>query len=544
MRRAAVRWLAFLAIGFAVLPGKPTTGDAQTMSRERRLQGLEPEEQVILEEQLQSETTTRAAASAALAGPIDPKHYRLGPGDVLALEYTGTADLSRRLTVDGEGRIRVPNLGSMDVGGRTLAEVREEILTGLKPYITGAIIDLRMITPRVFKVYVVGSVENAGVVEVRGSARVVEALDAAGGLQSQASRRNIRVLRQDDQEVIADMQDFLWTGDWSANPYLEDGDRIIVPQMTQTIRIAGAVARTGLFEYRPGDTLADLIMVAGGPLTQARLDSVLVIRFRGADELDTLVVNVDEINDGVALDTPIFEDDRIFVRGRAQWHPARQVAISGEVYYPGSYAIQEGVDRVSDLIRWAGSYTPQAFRKGVRLLRRTEIEGQDVEFERLSRLTRAEMTDTEYQAFRGKLAIRQAAYLIDFSDGQANPPESDVHLKGGDVVEVEKVELSVRVDGNVLRPGFIAYEPGKTVSGYIEMAGGTSARADLSKTRLTHAGSTESQLANSGWEVEPGDFIWVPEKKDTSFWDTFKDVIAVAGQMAAIVLLLDTLSRN
>jgi protein involved in polysaccharide export with SLBB domain len=351
-------------------------------------------------------------------------------------------------------------------------------------------------------------------------------------------------MRRDGEVATADLQDFLWTGDWSANPYLGDGDRIIVPEMTRSVRIAGAVARTGLFEYRPGDTLTNLIEVAGGALTMARLDSVLLIRFVGPAELDTLVVNVEAIHGGSAADTPILEDDRIFVRARSQWHQATQVAIGGEVFYPGSYAIVDGQDRVSDLIKWAGGFTPQASPKGVRLLRGTEIEGQDVEFDRLSRMTRAEMTDTEYQTFRGKLAIRQSAYLIDFSSGQAEPLESDVLLRHRDLIEIERVEMSVRVDGNVLRPGFVAYSTGYTVSDYIRMAGGTSARADMGKTRITRAGSTESDLAESSWIVEPGDFIWVPEKKDTSFWDTFKDVIAVAGQMAAIILLLDTLSRN
>ncbi len=175
--------------------------------------------------------------------------------------------------------------------------------------------------------------------------------------------------------------------------------------------------------------------------------------------------------------------------------------------------------------------------------RRAAVNLDDIFVDRsLCRLTRAGMTDTEYQTFRGKLAMRQSAYLIDFSTGSPQPPATNVLLKDGDIVEVERIELAVRVDGLVLRPGFIAYEENKKIGDYIRMAGGTTEGADGGSIRLTRIGSNESQRAQSGTSVGPGDFIWVPEKKETSFWGTFKDVITVVGQAATIIILVDTLN--
>ena len=488
--------------------------------------------------------TGPAPISTALAGPIDPNRYLLGPGDVLLLEYTGRADRSQELIVDGEGRFRVPNLGSISVAGRPLQEVRDQIIRDLKPFVPGATIDLRIVQLRTFKVYVVGAVSEPGIAEVRGSARVIEAIDAVGGLGDRGSRRNIRILHSDGTEEIADLERFVWTGDIEANPYLRDGDRVVVPNQTRDVLVSGAIARSGSIEYRDGDTLLGLLEIAGGLLSQARLDSVLVIRFDGDRDLDTLVVDLDAVLAGSLSDIAIGEDDRIFVRSISQWHPEHQVNVVGEVMYPGLYAVVEGRDRISDILGAAGGFTPNASVKAVRILRRPDIEGEDVEFDRLSRLTRAEMTDSEYQTFRGKLAIRQSAYLVDFSQGVASPPESDVLLRSGDIIEVERLELAVRVDGSVQRPGFVAYQTGLSVRDYLALVGGTTSRADMGGLRVTRAGSNETQRANSDWTIEPGDFIWVPEKKDTSFWDTFKDVIAVAGQVAAIVILLDTLSSN
>lgn len=540
MRRTAA--LRSLAGGLVGVLFASAAFSQSALERRLRFEDIPPG---VTAEDLKARETIRreGAASAALAGPVDPEQYRLGPGDLLMLEYTGPADESKQILVDGEGRARLPNLGAILVAGRTLAEVRAQVLHDLKPFVPGAKVDLRLLEPRLFKVFVVGAVQNQGVATVRGSARVLEALDAAGGLADNASTRNIRVLRRGGQEDIADLQRFLWTGDLDANPYLEDGDRVVVPTRTMQVLVSGAVARPGVVEYRPGDRLSHLIRVTGGPLTEALLDSVTIVRFRTENTLDTLVVDFTAIASGQAEDTPIAEDDRIFVRGVAEWHLARQVTIQGEVMFPGIYAIEEGQSRVSDLIRWAGGFTERAARKAIRILRRPLIEGEDVEFDRLSRLARTEMTDTEYQQFRGKLAIRQSMYLVDFTTGEALPPESDVFLRDGDVVEAERLELAVRVDGSVERPGFVDFEPGLSVKDYIERAGGPSRRANMGDVRVTRAGSNVSQRAKGGWEIEPGDFVWVPEKKDRDFWVIFRDTIIVLGQIATVILVIDTVSR-
>ncbi|HEV8481414.1 MAG TPA: polysaccharide biosynthesis/export family protein, partial [Candidatus Eisenbacteria bacterium] len=88
------------------------------------------------------------ATRPALAGPVDPRFYRLGPGDALSLEYGGKASGSLPMVVDAEGRIRIPNLGLVRVGGMLLQEAREDIVRRLKPFLPGATMDLRLIQPR------------------------------------------------------------------------------------------------------------------------------------------------------------------------------------------------------------------------------------------------------------------------------------------------------------------------------------------------------------------------------------------------------------
>lgn len=497
----------------------------------------------------QSSNITQSAESVAvrqtqgrpsLAGPIDAAHYVLGPGDVLSLEYGGRAFDTKVFTVDSEGRVRVPNLGLVMVGGKTLAQTREEIVRRLKPFVPGATLDLRLLQARTFKVFVMGEVRHPGTQEVTGSARASEAIEGAGGVNPGGSRRSIQVVRRNGDTVVADLDRFEKTGDWDANPYLEDGDRLMAPSLLEHMGVFGAVARPNFYEFRPGDSLSTAIRLAGGLRPEARADSVFIVRFRGAQQLDTLYTSLEgSSRSGVMLQA----DDRVFVRSQPQWRPTRQVNISGEVRYPGTYAIQEGQSRVSDLIRWAGGFTPGAAQRNVRLGRNLAPGTDDVEFDRLSRLSRAEMTNTEYQTFRGKLALRQSVYLIDFTAGAPRPAEADVMLRDGDRIDVPRLELAVRVDGSVKNPGLVTFEEGKSTSDYIHLAGGSTTHADVSGARITRAGSTTTLLARDVRRIEPGDFIWVPERKETNFWLVARDLVIVAGQVATIVLVIDQLNR-
>ena len=546
LRGAALAVALACAVAGMAAAQAPNPQDTPTEEELRRAMGRPSETGAAATDAANAAQAARrsGAARMVLGGPIDPEHYPLGPGDVLSLEYGGRAAGSRTFTIDSEGRARVPELGIADLGGRTLAEVRRELLARLGVILPGAKLDLRLVQPRAFQLYVLGEVKEPGVVQVLGSARVLEAIEAAGGATERAATRGVQVVRRDGRVELADLGLFQRTGAWEANPYLQDGDRVILPLAVDNIGVYGQVAAPGDYEFRQGDRLSTAVSLAGGLRPEARTDSVQIVRFRGASALDTLYADLGAVRAGSAPDPELLADDRVFIRPQPDWHRARNVNIAGEVRFPGTYAIEEGKQRLSELINWAGGFAANAARNDVRLERRLEPTTPDVEFDRLSRMSRAEMTNSEYQTFRGKLALRQATYLVDFSRGAPQPPESDVLLKDGDLVVVGRQDLSVRVDGMVMRPGLLAYQEGLGVRDYLRLAGGPTRRANTGDMRITRAGSSATQFAGDVKRVEPGDFIWVPEKKDVNFWTVFRDVIIVAGQVATIVLVVDDLSSN
>ena len=526
-----------------VIPLAVGRAAAQLPDNQDAMRGLSATEGAVPGEN-SDERRRVVATKPVLAGPVDAAAYVVGPGDVLSLEYSGRAAGSTTMTVDGEGRVRVPSLGLLVVGGKTLAAVREEIVRRLRSFLPGATLDLRLMEPRVFKVFVLGEVQRSGAVEVVGSARVLEAIEAAGGGNPTTSWRNVHVLRHDGTIVGADLDLFRRTGDWNSNPYLVDGDRVVVPIAVERIGVFGAVARPSFYEFRAGDSLSTALRLAGGLMPGARLDSVLVLRFQGATALETLYTSIDRELTGPGVAAPLRADDRIFVRLQPEWRPSRQVTISGEVRYAGPYAIEEGKSRISELIRWAGGFTPKAALRNVRIERtQAAPPGGDMEFERLNKLTRGEMTNSEYQTFRSKLSVRQSAYVLDFSSGAIQPIEADIMLRDGDRVDVGRLEMVVRVDGSVQRPGLVAYDSSRSLRDYIRMAGGPSRRGNSGDARLTRAGTSTTAFARDVRHLEPGDFVYVPERKDTDLWVIFRDLVIVAGQVATVVLVVHQLGK-
>ena len=482
-------------------------------------------------------STPSPSERALLPGPVDAASYRLGPGDGLSLELTGRADRQRVLVVDAEGRLAVPELGVVAVGGRTLEDVRTQVIGRLKSVYSGVRIDLRLVSVRSFKVYVAGQVQSPGVAVATAATRASELLTGPLTLLPEASRRNLELRRRDGQRLRVDVDAFAYLGHTTGNPYLEDGDVLVVPTRSQVVFANGAFGRPGEYELAPGDRVSDLVELAGGLIPGADTTSGRLMRFVSATVLDSMVVR---LTPGGPGDDPTLEhQDRVYARRLAEFRQARNVTVQGEVLFPGPYAVREGEDRLSAVIARAGGLTAQAAGDRILVFRPSAPAGQqDIEFERLSRLSRTEMTDAEYQTFKTKLASQQAAYIVSVEDLARGTGDFDVLLRDNDVILVDRAMPAVRVAGEVQRPSLLEYRAGRSGRDYIELAGGYTQRGDGDRVRLTRAGSNQTIYLSEAKEIRPGDFIWVPERKDVNFWGVFKDTLLVAGSIATIIILL------
>ncbi len=474
-------------------------------------------------------------------GAITDSLYLVGPGDRFLLHVAGVNPLRHLLEVDLEGRLILPELGSIEAAGHTLAQTREMAMELLRAAFPRSSITFSLAAAREFRVFLAGAIEHPGSYRASAADRVSDLILAGGKLPESASRRNLQVTHRDGTVQRADLDRFLQTGDLSRNPRLSDGDVVMVPFLGARGELHGGVYRPGTWEWVEGERFSDILNLAGGFATAALRDSIRLVRFPG-----TGVESVTSFFSYPQSDPELRPRDQIFVRLDMEWRLGPTVNVTGEVRYPMILPISETETRVADAIRTAGGLTELAAVGEATLLRSGSVERmQDLEFERLKKIAVADMSKEEYAYFKMKSRERAGRMQVDFAAVLADPRHPDnILLRDGDVIQVPRTRHFVQVSGQVADPGNVLYEPELTVQDYVARAGGYAWNARKSRTTLIRARSGEwVRNPDRDTRLEPGDVLWVPEKSDYSFWAILRDGMLVASQAATVVLLAREVTR-
>jgi protein involved in polysaccharide export with SLBB domain len=355
-----------------------------------------------------------------------------------------------------------------------------------------------------------------------------------------ASRRRVEVLHTDGTRDFCDLQLFLQIGDAAWNPWLRDGDVIQVPSATEFVWAQGAVARPGRYELGVRDSLRTLLRLAGDPVPAAEVDRVLLVRFRDPVTPESLWVNLRDVYSREA--NPALEDgERVYVYFVPRYRVQHEAAVVGEVERPGVYPIAEGRTRLSELVAAAGGFQPTADLSSIRVHRHSPAAMErDQELDRLLRLSRNELTATEYEVMRTRLAGLREEYRVDWSRLQRDR-DLDLLLRDGDSVRVERLVSSIRIDGEVRRPGMLNFVAGQRVDNYVAQAGGFTDRAWRGKVRVTRAVTGQTLLARNVRTLDPGDFVWVPEKPDVTVWQQSKEILTALAEVATVIIAIRSL---
>jgi len=482
--------------------------------------------------------------SGALEGTVDPTQYVLGPGDELAIGFWGDANRSERVIVSPEGDAIVPPVGPIHVTGLTLASARDLITEKLQIYYRPSILSISLIAVRSFEVHVVGMVTKPGAQEANAVTRVSQVVGRAQGLLKGASNRNIRLIRGADT-LRVDLSRYLLLGDNGLNPFVRDGDVVYVPPQSEQVRVLGSVYREGAYEFTAGETLDKMIELAGGLRPEAVGDSVEVYRFRTDDPKSSRSMVL-------ALEPTVLErfemapGDRVFIRSVAGWHRDAEAVILGEVEHPGAYVIDEGAETLFHLITRAGGLTENASLAEARLVRGLYASQRfPVEAMMDSAVAAGgHLSEREYSLVETLAREPKGEVSIDFEKLYAAKGRgSDVPLMDGDVIDIPRASLSVRVSGQVKNPGLVAFKRGEDASYYVKQAGGVASRADGRGMRVITARSGEA-LGPSGTEIRPGDIVWVPQKKDVGVWAGVKTALELLVQVATIYIVVHQITTK
>ncbi len=250
-------------------------------------------------------TVERAAPMPEpLRAEIDAWTYRVGLGDVLSIivydhpELTIPAGAERSAAEAGnevrsDGTIFYPYIGRVEVVGRTLDEIRDELARRLADYLADPQVDVRMAAFNSQKVYVSGAVGTPGTLPITGvPMTVVDALSQAGGAQENANWHEV-ILTRDGQEERLSLYALLREGDQGQNRLLQDGDVLHVPSAeNQAVAVMGQVRSPGNIALgNERFSLTDALARAGGVNEgTAQPSGIFVIRGQGegSDKLATV----------------------------------------------------------------------------------------------------------------------------------------------------------------------------------------------------------------------------------------------------------------
>lgn len=471
----------------------------------------------------------------ASEGVINPDEYIVGPGDNIFISINGIEEKNFNLVINHEGFLYIPRVGAVDLGNKTLFEAKKIIQDKLNKNFKNVDIYIALGEVRKIKVSLVGNVNRQSTLTLNSNSRLLDLLKSSDGLTATSDFRNIKVISKNGESKIYDFLKFLRLGNYTENPYLKDGDVVIIDKVNKIVSITGQIKYPGSYEYKEGETVDKLIDLAGGYLYKAFTDSIEVVSFNG---------------DGITQFSRFFSDkdlrahpitlhysDQVIVREFSEYYDEQWVNVNGEVRLPGLFKIVKEKTTLTDIIKEAGGFLKNASLKDAVLYRTNADTTYDPEFERIKMIPRADMTDDEYDYLKAKSRQRTGKVVVDFESLFNNHnTQEDIILKKGDIITVPEKKNYVTLIGQVVKPGNIIYKDGLTVDDYIQLAGGFSWRAIKSDVRVIKVNTGEWIDADDVEQLEPGDTIWVLEDPPgPKFWDVFTTTLSVLGQVAAVI---------
>lgn len=456
----------------------------------------------LLEDSLRADSLNRADSLAALrrqltlfgmdvfrnastrfqpivTGPVD-ESYVLGPGDVLVLILTGAVEVAHPdLEVTRDGFIVIPRVGQIYVNNLTLGQLREVLYDRLGQVYSGVTrgaapktrFEITVARVRVNVVRVVGEVALPGTYRIAATGGVLSALYDAGGLTERGNFRSVQVLRGSRTIGTVDLYDYLLGGRVPDEIRLASGDVVFVPVRGPRVQISGEVTRPAIYELKPGQTLRDLIRIAGGLTPMAATEVATIYRVLPAGERaqpgrerTVLSVNLRDALDtsGTSLSLVAGDSVRVF---SIRDNPRRNaVTIKGSVWQPGTYSLYAGM-RLWDLIRTAGGLRPETYGR------------------------RAQIVRTFPDSTRQLIGA-----VLDSASGDGAPPDNPELREWDEVTVYSRADFVpqryVAVFGAVRKEGIVPFADSMTLRDAILLAGGLRddaylMQAEVSRVRVT-----------------------------------------------------------
>ncbi len=283
------------------------------------------------------------------AGP----DYVVGPGDGLTVDLWGSASMRLTRTVDRGGQISLPEVGPVEVNGKTLAVVQQDIQQALRSQYRNVSVGVSLGRLRTIRIYEVGDVASPGAYDISSLSTPLNALFVAGGPSPRGSLRILKHYRGTQLIQTVDVYDLLLHGVKKDIERLDNGDTVQVPPIGAQVTIEGMVRRPAIYELLDEHNLESVLELAGGLLPTAALRHIEVQRLIAHDKQTMLSLDIPDNSDPNEITKQlesfeIKDGDRIRIYPIAPYNPDT-IYLEGHVVRPGRYSYHDSM-RVTDVI--------------------------------------------------------------------------------------------------------------------------------------------------------------------------------------------------
>lgn len=405
-----------------------------------------------------------------------------------------------------------------------------------------------------------GAVFRPGQFELGKQITTVRSLiEAAGGLTEDAFTARGVIYRMKEDRTLEtmpiDIADIM-SGNMADIP-LKNEDVLFIPTQAEriaerTVTITGEVMSPGTFQFADNETIEDIIVRAGGLTDAASLAKVDVSRRIRDPKATAKTSEIAKsfsfsIKDGLVIDGEkgfVLEPyDVVHVRRSPAFSTARNITVTGEVNYEGSFTLSNKNLRLSDAIKMAGGCTDAAYLRGARLVR-VMNEEERVRMAETQKAIQNILTERGDSIDWNKISDGDTYVVgIQLDEAMKNPgSDKDVLLREGDAIFVPEYQGTVKVSGDVFFPNTVSYTSGKNYKYYVNQAGGFGNRAKKSKAFIVYQNGTVG-VVSKGAMPEPGCEIVVPSKKNKQpfNWAAIAGITSGLTGIAALILAISRL---
>ncbi len=554
-------------------------------------QTMKGENPFEIERQLQQEFSKtigdelmRSGTAMPVGNQIVPEHYVIGPNDIISLTINPVQTYPLTIQVTPSSSILIPRFGEVNLSNLTLKAAKDTIERFLKQRNPNLTIELTLTKSRLSLISIKGNVLFPNTYIVPASFQVSSAVDYANKMNmtemsqfqyssirryneqnkdkfkafsegkimpiSKYYSRNVMLLRSNGASVNVDIEKAKITNDPTYNPYIREGDEIIVPFELNDypqISIAGEVNRPITLPYKEFDSISTLLKFGYGLTSFADLNNIKL--YQGNQ-----VINLRLDNSGNLLspDGPIQSGAIIVVNAKqsAQSNQLGVVSVYGEVKNPGVYIFESNKSKVKEIIENAGGFTPDAYLPLARIYRFNKDDEYQMDISRKynESFQYSNLTLEDTTRFLIDMHYPKNYVSCDFDMlFNKNDDNNNVVLKAGDVIYIPKHPKQVYVFGQVKNPGYVEYSPNQPMEYYIQKAGGYADGAVKSRARIIRGRNLVWDKPGEGIVVNAGDQIYVPRDPDIPAWleiQKWGAYAAIVGAAATLINILYSIYLN